>query len=84
MEHININLLKEIQQLQFASLEMALYLNTHPKDRRALDKRNQLVRELRQLMQKYNEKYTPLSLNAGTFDYPWAWIEEPWPWQIKY
>ncbi len=79
-----LNLIKDIQRIQFVALELALYLNTHPTDERALNMRNRTIRKLMALQDEYIEKYGPLTLNCARFSYPWDWIDEPWPWQIRY
>jgi spore coat protein JB len=84
LKHMDINLLKEIQDQQFAVLETSLYLNTHPGEQRALDLHNDYAMRLGKLEQEYNDRYSPLTIYCGMFDYPWEWINEPWPWEINY
>ena len=81
---MDVRELKEIMQLQFGVLETALYLNTHPFDERALEKHNELARDLQNLQMEYNQQHCPLTISCSNFDYPWCWIDEPWPWQISY
>ncbi|MFW6308529.1 MAG: spore coat protein CotJB [bacterium] len=82
--HVNVSMLKEIMQLQFAVIETVLYLNTHPEDRTVLDLHNNYARRLHRLMHKYQEEYGPLTSSHPDADYPWQWIDEPWPWDIDY
>ena len=73
------NMIKEIKCYQFAVIELALYLDTHPEDERALCLHRKYTRELKDLKDKYQKVYGPLSIN-----YPcnkWRWLEEPWPWE---
>ncbi|MFW5788286.1 MAG: spore coat protein CotJB [Halanaerobiales bacterium] len=77
-------LLKEIMEYQFAVLETVLYLDTHPEDRTVLELHNEYSQCLHNLMHKYQENYTLLVNDYHDSDYPWEWIEEPWPWQINY
>ena len=72
-------MLKEIKCLGFAIIELALYLDTHPDDEKALCLHNQYCREYRELTDKYQKVYGPLTIH-----YPcnkWRWLEEPWPWE---
>lgn len=72
-------MLKEIKCLAFAIQELALYLDTHTDDEKALCLHNKYCREYRDLTDKYQKVYGPLTIN-----YPcnkWRWIEEPWPWE---
>ena len=72
-------MLKEIKCLEFAIIELALYLDTHPNDEKALCLHNKYCKELKDLKDKYQKIYGPLTIN-----YPcnkWRWLEEPWPWE---
>ena len=72
-------MLMEIRELNFAVIELSLYLNTHPEDQRALCLHRKYAKELRDLTDKYQKVYGPLSIY-----YPcnkWRWLEEPWPWE---
>lgn len=84
-ESYNINqipkndMLKQIKCLKFAVLDLALYLDTHPDDRKALCLHNKYCKDLKVLEDMYQKNYGPLTIN-----YPcnkWRWIEEPWPWE---
>lgn len=72
-------MMMKIRELDFAIIELGLYLDTHPEDRRALCLHNAYSREVKDLKDKYQKVYGPL-----TMDYPcnkWRWLEEPWPWE---
>ena len=67
----------EIRSLEFAITELALYLDTHKDDERALCLHNRYCKECKELKDRYQKIYGPLTIN-----YPcnkWRWIEEPWP-----
>ena len=67
----------EIKSLEFAITELALYLDTHKDDEKALCLHNRYCKECKELKDKYQKMYGPLTIN-----YPcnkWRWIEEPWP-----
>lgn len=69
----------KIQSLAFAINELALYLDTHPEDERALCLHRKYCKKLKDLKEKYQRVYGPLTIN-----YPcnkWRWLEEPWPWE---
>ncbi|MCC5911789.1 MAG: spore coat protein CotJB [Clostridiaceae bacterium] len=78
-------LMRKIQDVEFAALELQLYLDTHPQDQRAVMQFNQYARELMMLKQQYEMAYGPL-LNYGfsPSQYPWRWIETPWPWEEEF
>ena len=69
----------QIKAYQFAVTDIALYLDTHPEDERALCLHREYSRSLKDLRDKYQKAYGPL-----TIEYPcnkWRWLEEPWPWE---
>ena len=72
-------MLKEIKSLQFAIIELGLYLDTHPEDERALCLHRKYARESKELKDKYQKVYGPLTVNFPCNK--WRWIEEPWPWE---
>ncbi len=72
-------LMEKIKCYNFAIIELALYLDTHPNDERALCLHNSYSKTYRDLKDKYQKVYGPLSIY-----YPcnkWRWLEEPWPWE---
>ncbi len=75
-------LLQDISALNFAALELTLYLDTHPDDRGALRQRNEYLAEMKEVMREYEAKYGPLT-TISRAEYPWTWIDEPWPWEIR-
>ena len=72
-------MMEQIKSLNFAIIELSLYLNTHPDDEKALALHKKYAKELKELKDKYQKVYGPL-----TIYYPcnkWRWLEEPWPWE---
>ena len=77
-------LLRRIQEVQFTTLELNLYLNTHPDDTNALEHFNRMQAELCNLKRQYEEQYGPLvnfgfGVNKGN---TWRWALQPWPWEM--
>lgn len=73
------DLMHQIKCYNFAVIELALYLDTHPDDERAICLHNNYAKTLKDLKDKYQKVYGPLSIY-----YPcnkWRWLEEPWPWE---
>ena len=69
----------EIKSLNFAVIELNLYLDTHPEDRRALMMHNEYTSKLNDLKNKFEQMYGPLSIY-----YPyneWGWQTDLWPWE---
>lgn len=72
-------MLQQIKCYSFAVTDLALYLDTHPDDEKALCLHNKYCKELKDLKDAYQKVYGPL-----TYYYPcnkWRWLEEPWPWE---
>lgn len=76
-------LLEKLQALDFAAVELNLYLDTHPDDLHALQQYNVLVQERTQVANIFKEKYGPLMHFGHDYSrYPWEWSKVPWPWQV--
>lgn len=76
---------QQIDALDFAQLELVLYLDVHPTDEVARYQWTQNTAQLENLEQQYTQqtgKIWPMRQNhyGGTL----AWIEEPWPWEYDY
>jgi spore coat protein JB len=75
--------LEELQQVDFALVELNLYLDTHPNDVQALQQFNQLVQQRQQLAYQFETQFGPLLGFGHSFSrFPWQWKETPWPWQV--
>ena len=73
------DMMEQIRCLEFAVTELALYLDTHPTDEKALCLHRKYCKEYRELTDNYQKVYGPL-----TIQFPcnkWRWLEEPWPWE---
>ena len=71
------DMLEKIRCLEFAITELALYLDTHPTDEKALCLHIKYCKECKECKDKYQKVFGPL-----TIQYPcnkWRWLEEPWP-----
>lgn len=86
MEMINkneqeITPLTELQALNFALFELALYLDTHRDDQEALE----LYRSYQQLYsrgrEEYERRYGPLGHGTASEGDTYAWLDDPWPWE---
>ena len=72
-------LLDQIKALDFAVIELGLYLDTHPEDKKALCMHREYTKQLKDLKDKYQKMYGPLSIYFPCNK--WRWIENPWPWE---
>ena len=56
-------MLQEIRCLDFAINELALYLDTHPDDQKALCLHRKYCKEVKELKDKYQKVFGPLTIN---------------------
>lgn len=70
-------MIQEIRCLDFAITELALYLDTHSEDEKALCLHRKYCKKLKELKDKYQKVYGPLTINFPCNK--WRWIEMPWP-----
>ena len=73
-------LLKKISTYQFAVFDLQLFLDTHPNDKKTLEKMYEYKNAVKPLIKEYEEKYGPLT-KSMTSSNNWSWIMGPWPWE---
>lgn len=77
-------MLYEIMALDFALIDLNLYLDTHPTDADAIDLFNNVAKKRKVMVDSYQAMYGPLTASGYTnSEDMWDWIEEPWPWDKK-
>ena len=73
--------LYEIQKCNFAAYDLLLYLDTHPKDKKAFAMFRDLVEKLKMLKKEYEREHGPLeAYNTAGFS-SFKWSDSPWPWE---
>ena len=78
-DSVREEMITKIKELNFAIIELGLYLDTHPEDEKALCLHRRYSKELKELKDKYQKVYGPLSIYFPCNK--WRWLEEPWPWE---
>lgn len=74
-------MLTYIDALCFACIDLGLYLDVFPNNKDAINLFNKYNSQKKNFMDKYQEKFGPLTLDSDALNaYPWAWNERPWPW----
>ncbi len=73
-------LLQDIQGLEFAAYDIALYLDTHPNDSAALYRHKRITEQLRQLLYLYETQFGITSIMGTETDDIWRYVNGPWPW----
>lgn len=75
-------LLTLVDSYCFAIIDIGLYLDLYPNDRDMIALYAQYQDELKKATMEYENKYGPLKLSSQTLnEYPWKWIDNPWPWE---
>ncbi|QUI22587.1 spore coat protein CotJB [Vallitalea pronyensis] len=78
----NPKLMRDIQKLGFAVLDLNLYLDTHPDDKKALSDYNAIQCQYEKKREMYEMNVGPLvNFGMSPSKYPWQWLEGPWPWE---
>ena len=74
---------KCIDSLCFSILETELFLDTHPRDQKALHMLREYRRRKREAISAYEAKFGKYIVT--TDDVPaadrWSWVDSPWPWE---
>ena len=70
---------QKIREYNFSIVELGLYLDTHPEDQKALCLHKEYAKKLKDLKDKYQKLYGPLTIYCPCNK--WRWLEEPWPWE---
>ncbi|MDR1665091.1 MAG: spore coat protein CotJB [Clostridiales bacterium] len=77
-------LLKQMTILDFMSVDLHLYLNTHPDDAEALKMYNDVIESAAAARSRYEEKCGPMTSFRRPGGYKWTWEDCPWPWQEEF
>ena len=70
----------ELQTLGFVIQELALYLDTHPDDKEALELYQNYQKIYHKGMMDYNER-CPLKHALPAKGERYHWLDDPWPWE---
>lgn len=85
MDQQKHELINTIREIEFAAIELQLYLDTHPCDQRAIIDYNGYVQQLELTKRSYEAKFGSL-LNFGNAPsqlYAWQWADDLWPWDME-
>lgn len=79
---LNNTALVELMALDFAIQELGLYLTTHAQDREALQLYWSYIQLSKEGREKYQNMYGPLLETDLTPEDGFAWLNDPWPWDL--
>ena len=74
------DLIKKIMDYKFAANDMALFLDTHPCNEKALKLHNEYVEKLEEYKKQYEKEYGPLTIYCDTDSWS-KWVYPSWPWE---
>ena len=75
-------MLTDIDSLEFALIDLNLYLDIYPDDKDAIMLFNKYRNEQNELLHNYQNEYGPILLNSDALNnMPWMWNNKPWPWE---
>jgi len=76
---------KRLYSLDFAALDLHLYLNTHPRDRAALAEYNRVIALAKEAREQYEKHVGPLlSFRCPSSEHEWSWLSEYSPWEKEF
>ena len=76
-------LLHRLQVCDFILVELNEYLDTHPDDQEALKSFEKHKNMREETAKNCTEHCGPVTAIDSANMTRWAWIEEPWPWEMK-
>lgn len=76
-------LLKKVQMYSFAVTDAALFLDTHPDCAEALSFYNKYKKLCEEAKEQFEKAYGPLDLTSEQNNNRWAWVDDPFPWEIS-
>ena len=78
----NVTPMTELQSIDFAIQELALYLDTHRNDTEALALFREYQQRYKKCLEKYVEKYGPMNRQTQSRSQCYDWLDDPWPWEF--
>ena len=80
-----LELMNKIQMLQFAAVELNLYLDNFPNNKEAEEDYSNISRKLDKLINDYEYQYGPIrNFGSAYIENSNAWVNQPWPWENNY
>lgn len=83
MENNANALMQQIHALDFALVELNLFLDTHPCDTEALETFKAYRQQRAEKVAEYERCFGPIVHTIhDVHDDRWCWIDSPWPWEM--
>ena len=80
------SLLRRLTELDFMTVDLGLFLDTHPTDEEAIKLYNKIIRAADSVRAKYEKEAGPVCSfsSLAKCDNAFEWIENPWPWESEF
>lgn len=75
--------LLRVQTTGFAIDEAALFLDTHPQDKQALDFYHKTIEEYNRAVENYVSNFGPINVNQVRSHDTWSWTRGCMPWEAE-
>ena len=82
-KELNVTPMTELQVLNFAIQDLALYLDTHRDDREALETYRAYQQMYQQCREQYQAKFGPMNHMSPDHCDNYRWLDDPWPWEYS-
>ena len=80
-KELTVTPLTQLQALNFAVQELALYLDTHRDDREALELYRNYQKMYDHCREEYRKKRGPMNHFQTGDALEYLWLNDPWPWE---
>ena len=74
-------MMKKIQEFDFAIVDLTMYLDTHNEDTRAINRLQDLIVQRNDLREEYVKLVGPLRASDVSASDEWQWAEQDFPWE---
>lgn len=74
-------LMEKIMAADFALTDTGLFLDTHPRDAKALEYYHMTAEKVKELTAIYEQTFGPITAQNVCRKNAWNWIDQPWPWE---
>ena len=74
-------MMQKLREVDFALVELNLYLDAYPDSCSALEYYHRLIAERTRLCDAINRSGHPITMRDNMSKSDWKWVDGPWPWQ---
>ena len=74
-------MLRKLSSVSFAMFDLHLYLDTHPRDSKAMSLYNRYEQRMIQIKSDFEKLYGPLTFSSA--ENAADWLKSPWPWDVQ-